>query len=141
MGSIVELSETPEERCARRRIGALVWIGIIFALAVILFPTAWAVPPARSDRECQLLGDMALVARAFEHHGVAPVLADELMRDIYAGPLERDGKRAWAWITAVRRLAKKAKGISSVEFGSGVGGLCQDNQGNLDVIFGKGTDS
>ena len=108
---------------------------IIIALIVTTCARdAWPAPRVRSEAQCQLFGDMALVARALAEEEAPDKLAHGVLYRVY-----NLGERPERVEMAGQLMAQARKTkLSASNYAGAFVAICLVNGGNVDVFFNGG---
>lgn len=107
---------------------------LFVALLLLTPPVALPAPKASSPRECAVLADMALVARAAAKHGVERPMLEAMLHDIYT-VTTADGEIVMGLLASA---AYRAVDIEPNVFAQMLGRGCMQSGGDLDFILGTG---
>lgn len=136
MLEIYEELTSDDARMARaylRRLIGFVLVLVAVAFTVVYVTKAYAAPRVQSGEECQLLADMALVARALAEDKMPRDQADRIMARIY-----KVTEHGVAFMNLITAAAYRDEGGAG-DFASRFLQTCVNARGNVDSILG--TDS
>ena len=92
---------------------------------------AWPAPRVRSDAQCRLFGDMALVARALAEEEAADKLAHGVLYRVYDLGVRPERVEMAGLLMAQARRSK----LSAGDYAGAFVAICLVSGGNVDVFF------